>query len=288
MPELPEVEILARHLHRRLPGRLVRRVEVLRPRSLRSEDPGEFARKLSGARFAAVERRGKYLLFSLVESGRTFRFAGHLGMTGRICCRTGDETLPRHTAVALHLDRGVCTFLDSRGFGRMGLETAFLERLGPEPLTDDFSAGHLLGRLAASRQAIKVRLLDQALVAGLGNIHAAEALFLAGIHPSTPCRELARPEVLRLRRAVRTALRRAIRCGLSLPLDLDGPGGGERLFYFGRLPGSTQGAEERLVYGREGQPCIRCSTPVERLALGGRGSFFCPGCQPAADRRFED
>ncbi len=280
MPELPEVEVLARHLDRRLPGRRIRTVQVARPRSVRPHPPREFASRLAGGRFVSVGRRGKYLLFGLGFPRGSACLVGHLGMTGRIFCQRKGRELPRHAAVILHLDRGDCLFSDSRGFGRLTLESSPLERLGPEPLSDQFTIDYLRSRLALSGRPVKARLMDQDLVAGLGNIRAAEALYLAGVHPATPCRRLSRSSAARLHRAIRTALGTAIERGLSLPLDLDGPGRrGERLFYFGRRPGGGGGGERLWVYGREGEACLRCRSPIVRIVQAGRSSFLCPRCQ---------
>lgn len=282
MPELPEVEVLARHLAPLLVGRRVRGVTVYRPRVIRPHGVEDFCRRLQGARFTGLQRRAKYLVFSLRRGGtRTdFSLLGHLGLTGRLYLLPSGAALPRHCAVALDLGRHRLVFEDTRYFGRMTLANGCLNRLGPEPLGRDFTPACLDAALRGSRQAIKVRLLDQRVVAGLGNIYASEALFRARLSPRRAAGSLSAAEVRRLHRAIRAVLREAIRFGSTVPLDWSGAAGRDRLFYYGRAAGTEDFYAERLtVYDRAGQPCRRCGTVIRRGVQAGRSTFYCPRCQ---------
>jgi formamidopyrimidine-DNA glycosylase len=181
-------------------------------------------------------------------------------------------------------------FEDTRYFGRLTLDGGTLTRLGPEPLADKFSVDYLGAALGRSTQAIKVKLLDQSLVAGIGNIYASEALFRARISPRFPACELNAEQLRGLRRAIRVVLREAIRFGSTVPLHHSHAAEGDGLFYFGRAAGGPDTYEERLlVYDREGQPCARCGAALRRIVQAARSTFYCPRCQqPAAKRRSRD
>ena len=205
---------------------------------------------------------------------------GHLGMTGRMYVLPGQERLPKHAAVVLNLGREKFVFEDTRYFGRLRLDRSALRRLGPEPLGVEFTAQGFAKALGRSRQAVKAKLLDQSLVAGVGNIYASEALFRAGVAPTLPARRLTRTQVRGLWRAVRAVLREAIAGGSTVPLDFAGKGAGDKLFYFGRAPGVPDYYEERLrVYDRAGRPCPACGTPIRRRVQAGRSTFYCQRCQ---------
>ena len=282
MPELPEVEVLARHLRPLVRGKTIRRIVVRRAKVIRPTSLGEFRRVLAGARFISLKRRGKYLLFRLCPAtgGRPVTLLGHLGMTGRFYLTQGGGRYPKHTAVVLDLGDRKLVYEDTRYFGRLTLSTLPLTRLGPEPLDDRFDASAFAATLDRSNQAIKVRLLDQTLVAGIGNIYASEALFRARIHPRLPAGQLSSRQIRRLWRAIRNVLGEAIQAGSTLPLNFAGGSTPDRLFYFGRAPSHPEAGEERLrVYDREGDPCSDCGTSIERLVQGGRSTFYCPHCQ---------
>lgn len=282
MPELPEVEVLVRHLDPLLRGARVTQVEVRRAKVVRPGSVTAFTAALRGARFTGVRRRGKYLVFTLRRPSTrdAFPLVGHLGMTGRIHVQVARAPLPKHTAVQLTLGSRRLVFEDTRYFGRLTLDAGVLAGLGPEPLTDEFRAATLRARLRGSRQPIKVRLLDQALVAGVGNIYASEALFRAGIAPRTAAGRLTGAQVARLVEAIRQVLREAIRFGSTVPLDWAGHGGRDGLFYYGRAPGAPDYYEERLaVYDRAGEPCRHCGTPIRRLVQAARSTFYCARCQ---------
>ena len=285
MPELPEVEVLVRHLDPLLRGKQIRGVAVGRAKIVRPETSATLADRLVGATFGATTRRGKNLLFGLRHGTCTepFSLVGHLGMTGRMFLQPAAAPLPKHTAVSLDLGEQRFVFEDPRCFGRFHLDLAPLAELGPEPLSDDFTVDAFSVALECSSQAVKVKLLDQSLVAGIGNIYASEALFRAGISPLRGARSLRRDEIGRLRDRIREVLADAIRLGGSVPLDWSGEGKGDALFYYGakETGPATGSAEERFaVYGREGEPCTRCAGKVVRCVQAARSTFHCPGCQP--------
>jgi len=274
VPELPEVETTARLLRPRLSGRRIAACSVHWRRSLGGQSPRAFERAAVGARFAAVERRGKYLVLSL---RRRRRDAGvllcHLRMTGRLLVEHSSRAAPSWTRVSLRLDRGTLYFVDVRKFGRLGWygdPDSVLSKLGPEPLGESFSAAWLEEALAARRRALKPLLLDQTFLAGLGNIYVDEALFRSRLHPLGRSDRVGRAGARRLRDAIRATLRAAIaREGSSF----DG-------FY--RTPeGNPGGYQEQFqVYGRAGEPCRRCGAELQRIVVAQRGTHLCPRCQP--------
>lgn len=285
MPELPEVEVLVRHLRPALEGETIRRVDIRRGKVIQPTSRGALSRVLAGAKFKSLSRRGKYLLFELQSAGRRqeIRLLGHLGMTGRMYVAGRREALPKHAAVVLELGRGRFVYEDTRYFGRLTLDLSALEKLGPEPLSREFSPRGFAASLKRSQQAVKVKLLDQAVVAGIGNIYASEALFRARIHPGRRSNTLTFEEVMRLHRAIRAVLTEAINCGSTIPLNFSGGKDGGRLFYFGLKDGAGDFYEERLrVYDRAGAPCGKCKTPVQRFVQAARSTFYCPRCQPVA------
>jgi formamidopyrimidine-DNA glycosylase len=274
MPELPEVETVRIRLEPKLLGRRLMSVEISDPRLTRPFDPAEVAAELVGERVAAVERRGKYLVVRF-ESGRVLLI--HLRMTGQLLHANGGP-LPAgdaHRRAVVRLDDGSdVAYRDVRRFGTwLLLEPGELDpylaaKLGQEPLDALFTAARLGERLAKRRAPIKAALLDQRSLAGMGNIYVDEALWRARIHPLRPAGELDEEAVRRLHRAIRAALEAGIaRQGATLR-DYSAPDGSS---------GSMQ--HEFKVYGREGEPCPRCRTPIEKTRAGGRGTWFCPHCQ---------
>jgi len=211
VPELPEVEILARHLAPLLLGKTIRAIEVRRAKVLRPTSARQLAQKLVGAKFIHLRRRGKYLLFDLKKKGAgQFTCLGHLGMTGRMFLQPHSAELPKHTALVLDLGKLRFVYEDTRYFGRFTLDTKAVESLGPEPLSADFTTEGFALALKRSAQPVKVKLLDQSLVAGVGNIYASEALFRAKISPRRSARSLKRAEVERLHMQIRVVLQEAI------------------------------------------------------------------------------
>jgi formamidopyrimidine-DNA glycosylase len=276
VPELPEVETVRSRLEPVLVGRTIRSVEIVDERLTRPFAPSAVATALEGERVAAVERRGKYLIVRF-ESGRVLLI--HLRMTGSL--RVAPEAgLPEdsHRRAVVSLDDGSdVAYRDVRRFGTWllvepgALEDYLAARLGGEPLEPSFTAKELGQRLAGRRAPLKALLLDQRVVAGIGNIYADEALWAARLHPLRPAGSLTPDELRDLHRGVRSALRKGIvRQGASLR-DYSTPDGDR---------GSMQ--DEFAVYGRAGEPCPRCGTPIEKTRAGGRGTWFCPGCQRRA------
>jgi len=280
MPELPEVEILVQHLAPRIVGKRIREVEIRDRRSLRQVSPRKFKTATANARFESVCRRGKYLIFNLQKRRQRFPLIGHLGMTGRLFL-ADDGALPSpHATIVFGLGKGKLIFEDPRRFGGMTLSASVIAHLGPEPLDQAFTADLLRKALARSRQPIKVILLNQSILAGMGNIYASEALFHARLHPGRPANELGGPGIRRLHKSIRQVLRQAIRFGSTLPLDFGGSASGDGLFYYGKTVGDLGNYEERLcVYGREEQPCMNCGCAIRRVVQAGRSTFFCPQCQ---------
>ncbi len=279
MPELPEVETVRRRLAPALEGRTFAHVEITDPRLTRPLEPIEVAAELQSERVALVDRRGKYLIVRF-ESGRALLV--HLRMTGSFLVAPGG-TLPvdphRHAVVTLD-DGSDVAYRDVRRFGTWLLlepsevESYIDERVGPEPLEPGYRAKHLAEALAGRRAPIKAAILDQRTVAGVGNIYADEALWRAQIHPLTPANELDEDEVKALHRGIRQALQAGVRRQGSTLRDYRLPDGGE---------GGAQ--HEFKVYGRGGEPCDRCGTPIDKIRVAGRGTWFCPNCQRYAASR---
>lgn len=279
MPELPEVETIRLALEPHLVGRRFERVEIDDPRLVRPFEPLAVAAELEGERVAALERRGKYLIVRF-ESGRALLI--HLRMTGSLRYSAGGALGedPYQRAVVKLDDGSNVAYRDVRRFGTWELlepeevDAYLRRRLGDEPLERSFNARRLAERLEGRRAPLKAALLDQRTVAGLGNIYVDEALWRAQLHPLRPAGTLDADELTRLTRAIRDALRAGIaRQGASLR-DYSTPDGRR-----GR-------AQERFrVYGREGEPCPRCATPVDKIRVGGRGTWYCPNCQRQAASR---
>jgi DNA-formamidopyrimidine glycosylase len=271
MPELPEVETIRAQLEPRLVGRRLELVSILDSRLTRPLDPREVAAELEGARVEAVERRGKYLVLRL-EGGAALLV--HLRMTGSF----GFEPTT-HERALLELEGGDrLVYRDVRRFGTWLVVDAIerdpylAAKNGPEPLSPGFTSAWLASQLSRRKAALKSVLLDQRVVAGLGNIYADEALWRARLNPLRPANGLEPEEVSRLHRAIRAALRMGIERQGSTLRDYATP------------DGSAGGMQEEFrVYGREGEPCPRCRTPIAKTRVGGRGTWFCPRCQPASD-----
>jgi formamidopyrimidine-DNA glycosylase len=289
MPELPEVETIRRQLEPELRGRRIERLEVLDARWTRPIEPRLVEGEVSGRAIESLRRRGKYLLLGL-EGGVTLVM--HLRMTGNLLLIDGDDLVaavdeddfgaedPYLRARFLLDDGRELRFSDARRFGEAfvlpsdRVEARFAGRVGIEPLSDDFTV-EAIEQIAAGRRApLKSFLLDQTGIAGVGNIYADEALWRAELHPLSPAGSMRREHVEALREGVIEALRAGIDGGgASIDDYLDSRG--ER--------GSMQ--DEFLVHTREGEPCLRDATPIRRIVVGGRSTYFCPHCQVRLRRR---
>ncbi len=275
MPELPEVEIAARNLRRWARGRRIESVEadgrarrIFRPGTARS-----VAAAVTGARLEHVRRLGKHLLLTLETGGGPLGLLSHLGMTGKWVRRCDDEAPPSHSRVRFTLDDGsTLHYRDPRLFGRLRLvpgarfeEVSEVRALGPDPLEQGIDPARLAAAFARRRGPVKVALLDQRLVPGVGNIHASEALFRARIDPRRSATSMSKPEVKRLAQAILGSFEDAV------ALE-DGP----EITYV-EEPGAPN---PFLVYSREGERCPRCRrSAIRRIVQAQRSTFFCPRCQ---------
>jgi len=286
MPELPEVETVRRGLAPVLDGAVLARVEARRP-DLRFALPDGFVQRLTGARIGTMSRRAKYLLAPL---DRGDVLVMHLGMSGRFEIasaqsrqRPGDFHYAhapdvKHAHVVFHTEHGeTVTYFDPRRSGYMDLIAAdaltdhpWFKGLGPEPLGEDFNAAHLKAEFVGRKQSVKATLLDQRVVAGLGNIYVCEALYRAGVGPERAARSLKPKALTTLAEAIRVVLGEAIEAGGSTLRDYAAADGA--LGYF---------QHSFRVYGREDEPCLKpaCGGTIARIVQGGRSTFFCPVCQ---------
>src|SRR4051812_47834290 len=273
MPELPEVETIRLALVPHVVGRTFEHVEINDPRLVRPFEPIAIAAELEGERVAALERRGKYLVVRF-ESGRVLLI--HLRMTGNLLYAPAGEPVDvSHQRAVVNLDDGSeVVYRDVRRFGTWllvepdGLDPYLATRLGGEPLGRTFTVKALTAKLTNRKAPVKAALLDQRTVAGLGNIYVDEALWRARIHPLRPARDLSGDEIKTLRDGIKKALAAGIaRQGATLR-DYRQPDGST---------GSMQ--TEFKVYGRGGEPCDRCGTPIEKTRVAGRGTWYCPTCQ---------
>lgn len=269
VPELPEVETVRRSLARLIAGASIADVEVREPR-LRKPVTVDFAPSLRGRCIRSIGRRGKYLNIEL-DNGRIWLV--HLGMTGQLLVSDPQAPLRTHDHVIVTFADGRCLrYNDTRRFGVMAVgsveEIEGLMALGIEPLSRRFSAHYLAERSQRTQRTIKDVLMDQRVVAGIGNIYASELLLRAGVRPSRVAATLEPHEIERIVQAIKTVLMEAIRHrGSSISDYLDGEG-------------RRGGFQERFrVYDREGLPCLSCTTPILRETKGGRSTFFCPTCQ---------
>ncbi len=272
MPELPEVEIARRNLVRWFEGRKVVHAHAEKSRIFRGAEPKRFD-GLRG-KLLQLDRRGKYLMFTF-ERGQGLM--AHLGMTGKFVKRPSGSIEP-YTRARFELDSGETIFFrDPRMFGRMEPVNAAdlaalpaIAALGRDPLVDGLSAGQLAEAIADSKQALKVALMDQSRLAGLGNIHAAEALFRSHLHPARAPRSLNPTEWKALATAIRKALDFALEQQQAEEIQYVEEPGSENPF---------------LIYGRAGEPCRRCRHDVKSIVQGGRTTHFCPSCQPLKPKR---
>jgi formamidopyrimidine-DNA glycosylase len=270
MPELPEVETIARRLRTgcgeepALPGCEIIGVEIRHPKPIAAPDPDAARERMRSQTFCDISRRGKFLVCRL---SRDFLLI-HLRMSGDLQLFPAGRELRKHDHVIWHLNGGWdLRFHDPRRFGRVWLVDSpdmILEALGPEPLAPEFTAAKLEGMLRGKRRQLKPLLLDQTFIAGIGNIYADEALYRARVHPLRCSDTLHKKEAARLWRGIRAALRRGIaQDGASI----------DWVYRGGEFQNSFR------VYGREGEPCLKCGAKIRRIIVGQRSTFFCPRCQ---------
>ncbi|HEX6127054.1 MAG TPA: bifunctional DNA-formamidopyrimidine glycosylase/DNA-(apurinic or apyrimidinic site) lyase [Pyrinomonadaceae bacterium] len=275
MPELPEVEIVARSLDKIIRDRKIDEAELRRERLAPETNPRRFRKLLLGSTINFVHRRGKHVLFDL-DNGLTL--ITHLRMSGKFMLLTTDVPDPKFTHAVFHLDDGRrLLFQDQRHFGLMKIvktnelnDAREIKKLGPEPLSDAFSIEYLRATLRGCRRTLKEVLLDQTKVCGLGNIYASEAMFLSRANPRTRAFKLSKPKTALLFENIRLVLSEAVELGLMMPIVPENIGGS--------IYGNESEWEWR-VYDRENQPCVSCKSPIRRIVQGGRSTYFCRRCQ---------
>jgi formamidopyrimidine-DNA glycosylase len=266
VPELPEVETIKNELLPHVIGRTITGLEIFWDKMVRQPAAPEFRERVLGRKITDLSRRGKYLFFHL-DSGEMLVM--HMKMTGSLLINPPDGNYAR---AIFQLDGGVAMhFRDPRKFGKMWLaadESAVMSKLGPEPLDDDFAVNTLAGILHNRKAPVKPVLLDQSIIAGIGNMYADESLYEAKIHPARPANSLTDEEIKRLYRAIRRVLRAAIKNGGASVRNYIRPDGNI----------GTAHDEFRVAHGT-GKNCPRCGTPIQRIVVRGRGTYFCPECQ---------
>jgi formamidopyrimidine-DNA glycosylase len=272
MPELPEVETVRRTLAPAVGGRIASVWTSGMGLHMARKPPAARLRKLIGATITAVRRHGKYLL---LDTDHAMSLLVHLGMTGRVRIQAKAEPRASHTHVVLGLGERELRFSDARRFGQFDVVVRGKERehpalalLGPDALDEALDAAALLATARTKRTTLKAFVLDQSVMAGVGNIYASEALWRAKLRPTTRTHKLTGVAAKRLAAAIREVLERALDNGgttLSDFVDADGTAG--------------ENADYLWVYGRSGEPCLRCKAPIKRSVLQGRATFYCPTCQ---------
>lgn len=275
MPELPEVELVARSLDKLVKRRKIIAAELLRERLAPDDPPEEFAEKLKDATIFRVHRRGKHILFDL-DNGNTL--ITHLRMSGRFRLLPIERGLPKFThAIFYFEDETRLIFSDQRHFGLMKIvetenlhNTKEIKKLAPEPFSDEFDAKYLRDVLKTSKKNLKEFLLDQTKVSGLGNIYAAEAMFLARLNPQIAANEVSPRKANILFEKIREVLAESISNGSTLNVDPENIDGS---YYGGGYENHWR------VYDRENEPCVNCGTMIVRLVQAGRSTYFCPRCQ---------
>ena len=288
MPELPEVETVRAGLDKWVSGRVITRVEVNHPRAVRRHlaGPADFVTRLTGRRLGPARRRGKYLWFPLEGDDASSALLGHLGMSGQLLVQPATAPDERHLHVRVEFadDGPQLRFVDQRTFGGLLVDDLvpaedqpgdtvprLIAHIARDPIDPEFSDAGFVNALRAKHTEVKRALLDQTLISGVGNIYADEALWRGGLHGTRATDALTRPAATRLLGYVREVLGEAIVQGGTsfdaLYVNVNGESG-----YFDR---------SLNAYGREGEPCPRCGTPIRRESFMNRSSFSCPKCQPA-------
>lgn len=273
MPELPEVETVRRTLAGLVRGKTIDAVDVRWTKIIkRPEEPEEFARLLAGQTIQSIGRRGKFLLFHLDDCV----MVSHLRMEGKYGLHQNDEPLDKHVHVIFRFtDGSELRYRDVRKFGTMHLfkpgeelTELPLRQLGPEPFSEEFTAGYLRERLKKTNRSVKTALLDQRTVVGLGNIYVDEALFRAGIHPEATANKLTKKQTVLLHKEIIQTLKEAVEAGGSTVRSYINSQGEIGMFQL-----------KLFVYGRKDEPCKKCGSPIEKTVVGGRGTHFCIKCQ---------
>jgi formamidopyrimidine-DNA glycosylase len=274
MPELPEVETVVRTLNKLVAGKTIEHVQVLLPRIIqRPAEPEQFSDALMGQTISRIERRGKFIRFLLSD----LTLVSHLRMEGRYGLYKPGEPVEKHTHVIFTFTDGMeLRYRDVRQFGTMHIfnqgdewNSPPLHKLGLEPLAPDFTLDLFAKRISRKSTKLKPLLLGQETIAGLGNIYVDETLYRARLHPERPANSLNPQELALLHQAIIDVLQEAVDAGgSSIKSYVNGQG----------EMGMFQ--QQLLAYGRKGLPCIRCGDPLEKIRLGGRGTHYCPACQP--------
>jgi formamidopyrimidine-DNA glycosylase len=264
MPELPEVEAIRREIEPKLIARRIERVEILLPRILRGGEAGT----LGGAEVHSVERRGKYILLTTTSDIVLFI---HLGMTGTLLWNPAPDRFDRFIRAVIYISNERLLFRDIRTFGGLWISTRSLppwKSMAPDPLEEAFTIEYLAPILLRRKSPIKSTLLDQAVVSGIGNIYASEILFRAGIDPRAICSALGRKRVARIVTESRNVLTEAVAASGTTFRDF-------------RLSDGRNGEFQNFlkVYGRAGEPCKFCGTPIRKMVQAQRSTFYCPRCQ---------
>jgi formamidopyrimidine-DNA glycosylase len=269
MPELPEVETIANGLNKRVQGDRIESVWIGKKKEPLKSPAAEIARTLEGALISKVRRVGKHIVFDLTPAAgdQPSQWIVHLGMSGRMLVTAPEAEQAKHTHLVAKLASGRdLRFVDPRRFGRLEVRHEGFTGPGAEPL--QISSRDFAELFCKRKTAIKAALLNQKLLHGVGNIYADESLFRSGIRPLRRASELTQPELQKLHGAVQKVLKEAIAAGGSSVSDYVGADGEEGFFQV-----------EHRVYGREGEPCRVCKTPIKKIVVGGRGTHYCPKCQ---------
>lgn len=272
MPELPEVESMRRILEPDSVGHVIEKVVLIRPEIVEHPGPDIFIGSIEGKRITSLGRRGKYVSIDMEDGGRIWF---HLRMTGRMYITPRDSEIVKHTHIIMHLDDGNdLRYVDPRRFGRFWYllpdeEDTYtgMAKLGAEPLDGHLCSEDITCRAGRSRRAVKECLLDQSIVAGIGNIYADEILFDSEVCPTRPACSLSDDEWERITENIPLVLRK------GLEDDLESPE-----WYLSGREGSWEESPYR-AYGREGEPCVRCGKPMVRTVISNRSSYYCPCCQ---------
>ena len=269
MPELPEVETVVKELKGSIEKRKIESCAILRDSYLRGGDPGEFIERVTGRTIESISRRGKYILWYVGDGG----VMSHLGMTGKYIRVEAGSEYPKHTVAVFGFDGFEMILNDVRRFGRLkyfknGSLPDEVTKLGPEPFSDDFTAKYLSGKFKNRTRAVKETLLDQTILAGLGNIYVSEILFRAKVHPSKEAGKIGRKKLGDIVQHTRGLLTEAIEHN------------GTTISDYRRVDEKSGEFQNFLqVYGREGEACRNCGREVEKVVIGGRSSFYCRKCQ---------